>query len=160
MNNSRQEQFIRIAMARIRNRYPFEPQCRAIASKMYSRWDERKRKVSKRAIRYETILDSTDKTKKKSKALVCKWQSKLNLKEWSFTTQEILPEQVVYENDCPRKDRYFVGIEIDKQKKVGTLYHDRELTEADIIHELLHVAFPNKSEAWVNETENLISKIT
>ena len=53
-----QEQFIRIAMARIRNRYPFEPQCRAIASKMYVKWFERKSKVKKKAIRYETILDN------------------------------------------------------------------------------------------------------
>jgi len=92
--------------------------------------------------------------------IVDKWQSKLNLKEWSFTTEDIQPTQVTYDNDCPVKDRYFVGIQIDKENKVGTIYHDRELTEADIIHELLHVAFPNKSEAWVNETENLISKIT
>jgi hypothetical protein len=89
-----------------------------------------------------------------------KWQDKLKLMEWQFITQEILPEQVVYDNDCPKKDRYFVGIEIDQQKKVGTIYHDRELTEADVIHELLHVAFPNKSEAWVNETEKLVSRKT
>jgi hypothetical protein len=56
--NPRREQFIRIAMARLRNRYPFEPQCRAMASKMYVRWLERKRKVSKRAMRYETILNN------------------------------------------------------------------------------------------------------
>ena len=62
MNNSRQEQFIRIAMARLRSRYPFEPQCRAVASKMYVGWVERKNRISKKAIRYETILDNTDKT--------------------------------------------------------------------------------------------------
>ena len=88
--------------------------------------------------------------------LVDKWQSKLNLKEWRFTVQEILPEQVVYDNDCLVKDRYFVGIEIDQENKTGTIYHDRELTEADIIHELLHVKYPNKSEAWINKTENII----
>jgi hypothetical protein len=91
-------------------------------------------------------------------ALVNKWQSKLNLKEWNFITEEILPEQVVYNNDCPVKDRYFVGIEIDKENKVGTIYHDRELTEADIIHELLHVKYPNKSEDWINITECIILK--
>jgi len=90
--------------------------------------------------------------------LVDKWQSKLNLKEWTFPVQEILPEQVVYDNDCPQKDRYFVGIEIDQENKVGTIYHDRELTEADIIHELLHAKYPGKNEAWINKTENLISK--
>ena len=88
--------------------------------------------------------------------IVDKWQNILNLKEWRFTVQEILPEQVVYDNDCPVKDRYFIGIEIDKGNKVGTIYHDRELTEADIIHELLHVKYPNKSEDWINKTENII----
>jgi hypothetical protein len=88
--------------------------------------------------------------------LVQKWQSKLELKEWSFPIQEIQPTQVVYNNDCPVKDRYFVGIEIDKENKIGTIYHDRELTEADIIHELLHVKHPNKSEDWINTTEKLI----
>ena len=88
--------------------------------------------------------------------LVQKWQSKLNLKEWSFPIQEIQPTQVVYNNDCPDKDRYFVGIEIDKENKIGTIYHDRELTEADIIHELLHVKYPEKDEDWINTTENII----
>ena len=88
-----------------------------------------------------------------------KWQSKLNLNEWEFTTKEILPEQVVYDNNCPDEDKYFVGIEIDKHNKVGTIYHDREITEKDIIHELLHVKYPNKSEDWVNEIENLITNI-
>lgn len=59
--NRRREQFIRIAMARLRKRYPYEPQCIAIASKMYSRWVERKNRISKKAIRYETILDNSDK---------------------------------------------------------------------------------------------------
>ena len=89
-------------------------------------------------------------------SLVHKWQSKLNLKGWSFLIDEIQPNQVVYDNDCPVKDRYFVGIEIDKENKIGTIYHDRELTEADIIHELLHVKYPEKDEAWINTTENII----
>ena len=89
-------------------------------------------------------------------SLVHKWQSKLNLKGWSFLIDEIQPNQVVYDNDCPVKDRYFVGIEIDKENKIGTIYHDRELTEADIIHELLHVKYPDKDEAWINTTENII----
>ena len=88
--------------------------------------------------------------------LVHKWQSKLELKEWSFIIDEIQPTQVTYDNDCPVKDRYFIGIEIDKENKIGTIYHDRELTEADIIHELLHVKYPNKDEAWINTTENII----
>lgn len=89
-----------------------------------------------------------------------KWQSKLNLNEWEFTIQEIQPDQVVYDNDCPDEDKYFVGIEIDKHNKVGTIHHDRELTEQDIIHELLHVKYPNKTEDWVNEVEELITTIS
>jgi len=89
--------------------------------------------------------------------LLSKWQSKLELKGWTFSIQEIQPTQVVYDNDCPVKDRYFIGIEIDQKNKVGTIYYDRELTEADIIHELLHVKYPNKSEDWINKTENIIS---
>ena len=50
-------------------------------------------------------------------ALVNKWQSKLELKEWSFTTEEILPKQVTYGDYVPQKDRYFIGIEIDKENK-------------------------------------------
>ena len=89
-------------------------------------------------------------------SLLHKWQSKLNLKEWSFIIEEIQPTQVTYDNDCPAKDRYFVGIEIDKENKIGTIYHDRELTEADVIHELLHVKYPKKGEDWINTTENII----
>jgi hypothetical protein len=94
-----------------------------------------------------------------SKGLIHKWQSKLNLNGWSFPIQEILPEQVVYDNDCPEEDKYFIGIEIDHQKRVGVIYHDRELTEGDIIHELLHVKYPNKKESWINRIENLMSTI-
>jgi hypothetical protein len=100
---------------------------------------------------------SRNKTKLKDMNKLSKWQSKLILKEWSFITEEILPTQVVYDNDCPIKDRYFIGIEIDQQNKIGTIYHDRELTEADIIHELLHVKYPNKSEDWINKTENILN---
>lgn len=58
--NPTQEQFIRVAMARLRKRYSYEPQCRAIASKMYVRWLEKKRKISKKADRYETTLNRSD----------------------------------------------------------------------------------------------------
>ena len=90
---------------------------------------------------------------------ISKWQSKLELNEWSFPIQAIKPEQVNYDNDCPVKDRYFVGIGIDKENKIGTIYHDRELTESDIIHELLHVKYPTKNEAWINTTERILIKI-
>jgi hypothetical protein len=92
--------------------------------------------------------------------LINKWQDKFQLTDWEFTTQKIQPEQVVYDDDCPDEDKYFVGIEIDTLRRVGTIHHDRELTEQDIIHELLHVKYPNKTEDWVNEVEELITTIS
>ena len=41
---NQRENFVRIAMAQIKCRYPFRPQRLAIASKMYRRWIERKNK--------------------------------------------------------------------------------------------------------------------
>lgn len=38
-----QQQFIRIAMARLKSRYKFKPQRLAIASKMYVTWLNRKK---------------------------------------------------------------------------------------------------------------------
>lgn len=52
-----QEQFMRIAMARLVSRYPFEPQRRAVASKMYVRWFNRKDKIKRKAIRYESAMN-------------------------------------------------------------------------------------------------------
>lgn len=43
MNTKEQEQFIRIAMARLKKAYPFIPQRSAIAAKMYTRFLERKK---------------------------------------------------------------------------------------------------------------------
>ncbi len=36
------DNFVRIAMAIIKRDYPFRPQRKAVASKMYSRWIQRK----------------------------------------------------------------------------------------------------------------------
>ena len=93
-------------------------------------------------------------------SLLNKWQDKFQLTDWEFQTQEIQSEQVVYDSDCPDEDKYFVGIEIDPLRRVGVIHHDRELTEEDIIHELLHVKYPNKTEDWVNEVEELITTIS
>ena len=84
--------------------------------------------------------------------MIEKWKLLLRLHGWSITTKAIHPDQVTYDDDCPPDERYFVGIEIDYKSKAGTIYHDRELTEKDIIHELLHVKYPDKSEDWVNKT--------
>jgi hypothetical protein len=43
MNTKEQEQFMRIAMARLKEKYPFIPQRNAVAAKMYTRFLERKK---------------------------------------------------------------------------------------------------------------------
>ena len=86
------------------------------------------------------------------------WQIKLGLQGWEITTKEILDAQVTYPDDLRGEDRSFVGISIKPPK--ATIYHSRELTEEDIIHELLHIKYPYRSadfktwddyEDWVGE---------
>jgi len=91
--------------------------------------------------------------------MIKKWKNLLSLEEWEFTTEEINPNAVMYDSECPAEERYYVGIQPDHNTKTATIYHDRELTERDIIHELLHVKYPEWSEAQVNETEELLYKI-
>ena len=79
-----------------------------------------------------------------------KWKSILDLTEWNIITEKIQPEQVVYPADCKDEERYFIGIEKNHQSKQGIIYHDVELYEEAIVHELLHVKHPSKSERWVN----------
>lgn len=88
---------------------------------------------------------------------VLRWISRLGIIDWFIKTKSIDPRQVVYPDDISDEDKYFVGIEIDQQKKEGTIYHDRPLKEEDVVHELLHVKHPEKDENWINnETEKQI----
>lgn len=81
------------------------------------------------------------------------WQNKLGLNDYEIFTESIPREQVTFPDDISEEDRYFVGIHSDKE--LAVIYHDRDLTEEDIVHELLHLAYPDKSEEWVvNETKN------
>ena len=89
--------------------------------------------------------------------MIKEWQDKLQLSNWVITTEKIDPKQVVYEGE-----KYFIGISIDWDNLSGVIYHDIDLDEEAIIHELLHVAYPKKNEAWINETTNqyIFSKYT
>lgn len=91
--------------------------------------------------------------------MIKKWKSLLSLNDWTFNFEEINPSSVEYDNDCPSEERYFIGIEVNRDLKIGTIYHDRELTERDIIHELLHVRYPKWTEDQVNDAEELLYKI-
>ena len=95
--------------------------------------------------------------------MIDKWQKILSLEDWIITPQPILPESVTYDKDCPVGDRYYVGVQtkhlLGYNKKMATIYHDRPLTERDVIHELLHVSYPDWEEKIVNEVEELLYNI-
>ena len=85
------------------------------------------------------------------------WIWELELLDWNINTSAISEDQVNYPNDCIGEERFFIGINYDLAKKEGTIYHSRQLTEEDIVHELLHVTNPEWSEDQVNEeTTNLL----
>jgi len=75
-----------------------------------------------------------------------KWQNKLEIQEWDITLESIHPEQIEYNGE-----KYFIGITRDFKNKTGVIYHDVDLYEEAIIHELLHVRYPTRSENWVNK---------
>jgi hypothetical protein len=92
--------------------------------------------------------------------MIQEWKSKLELLHWNITTEEIDPNAVAYSDDCPEKDRYFIGVYPMPTTKKAVIYHDRPLTEEDIVHELLHLRHPDWSEFHVNvETERLIERL-
>ncbi len=87
------------------------------------------------------------------------WIDKLGLTGWTITIEAIEKKSVTYADNVPDSDKYFVGIQINKESAQARIYHDRKLTEEDIIHELLHVKHQSWSEDQVNiETEKLLNK--
>ena len=85
--------------------------------------------------------------------LIKYWQEKLKLNEWNIMAKRILPDQIVYNGEA-----YFIGITRDNKNKKATIYHDIDLYEEAIIHELLHLKYPTQSELWINkETNKLLS---
>ena len=91
--------------------------------------------------------------------MINKWKNLLSISEWEFTTENIDPSAVMYDMDCPEEDRYYVGVEPNHDTKTATIYHDRPLTERDIIHELLHVRYPKWTEDQVNGMEELLYEV-
>ena len=76
------------------------------------------------------------------------WQKELGISSWNIVTKRILPEQVTYPKGV---DKSFIGIVRNYQNKSAVIYHDVDLYEDAIIHELLHIRYPTRSEDWVNE---------
>jgi len=93
--------------------------------------------------------------------LIRYWTKKLGLTHLTVKTEPISRDQVMFPKDISKEDRYFVGVAIEGT--TVTITHDRDLTEEDILHELLHIANPGKDdkegEDWINaETTKLIKQ--
>ena len=91
--------------------------------------------------------------------MISKWKNRFELNNLEIKTEKIDPKSVVYPDDCQGEDRFFIGISFNKATSTAIIYHDRPLTEEDIVHELLHVKHPEWSEEQVNsETKRLLDK--
>jgi len=91
--------------------------------------------------------------------LIDLWKHKLNLSDWDIIAHQIAPEQILYNGE-----KYFVGIHRDFGRKKAIIYHDIALDEESIVHELLHIVYPEPNqdetfqdyERWITEAaENL-----
>lgn len=85
-------------------------------------------------------------------SIVSKWKENFELEDHIVNTQAIFNEQVLYPDDLELKE--FIGI--NTENGISTIYHTRELTEEDVVHELLHLKHPEKSEEWVVDKTNKI----
>ena len=86
--------------------------------------------------------------------IIEKWQHIFRLKDWKITTNKINPENIIYNGED-----YFIGIHRDFGRKFAIIYHDIDLAEESIVHELLHIVFPEPQkdetfedyERWITE---------
>lgn len=85
--------------------------------------------------------------------MINKWKERLEISQ-DIVLEEIQEEQITYPADISPTDKYYIGI----SPTAYTLYHNRPLTEEDIVHELLHVKFPNISEYGINILVKLLLK--
>lgn len=90
------------------------------------------------------------------------WMRILRIKDWNVSLERIHPEQIEYDSES-----YFIGIARDFGKKTAVIYHDVDIDEESIVHELLHIVFPTPNEdetyedyeRWITEaSENLVNE--
>ena len=91
-----------------------------------------------------------------SKETLNYWKTHLDLDDWDISLERICRDQVTFDDDVPEIDRYFIGISPDHDTKKATLFHDMDLTEEDILHELLHIKCPKLSEDKINNITKLV----
>ena len=82
------------------------------------------------------------------------WKSQFYLQDWEIKNEPISIFQVA--DEYCRVGNQLVGIVKNAQDKVATIYHTRKLREEDIVHELLHVRYPDWSEDQVNVEMNTL----
>jgi hypothetical protein len=87
-----------------------------------------------------------------------KWQTILGLQSWNIKTSGVHVDQIDYNGE-----NYFIAIERNFIEKEATIYHDIELDEESIVHELLHIVYPEQEEdetfAEYESVIDLLSKI-
>jgi hypothetical protein len=84
------------------------------------------------------------------------WKAKLHISDWVIVFQPIDEMQVVDDLKGFEPGHEFVGIERDFNSRTGIIYHTRPLVEDDIIHELLHVRYPDWNEEKVEFWTSLL----
>jgi len=86
-----------------------------------------------------------------TRRVIARWCEALGVRQ-TVRTERISRFQVT--GEAGRPGASLVGVRFDAEQAV--IYHTRALTEEDVVHELLHVAFPHWSEAEVRaETARL-----
>jgi hypothetical protein len=87
------------------------------------------------------------------KALIDSWAIALGVEDWDIRTERIDPRQIEYNGED-----YFVGIERDFDGRKAVIYHDIPLDEESIVHELMHIAFPQAEDEEYDEYEKFIER--
>lgn len=83
------------------------------------------------------------------------WQERLGITDWVIRTRKISPGQIEYNGED-----YFIGIERDFDRGEAVIYHDVPLCEESIVHELMHIVFPEKNGEDYDEYEKFIDKLS
>ena len=90
--------------------------------------------------------------------MIEKWQAILGLRSWNIKTSGVHIDQIDYNGED-----YFIAIERNFKEKEATIFHDIKLCEHSIVHELLHIVYPEPEEdesfAEYESAIDLLSKI-
>jgi hypothetical protein len=87
--------------------------------------------------------------------LIDSWAVRLGIGDWDIRTERIDARQVEYDGED-----YFIGIERDFEGRSAVIYHDVPLDEESIVHELLHIVFPQADDESYEDYENFIDRLT